>query len=615
MNTFALLTLVAFILYLQAGAWALIVNRTRKVNQIFALLCILLSLYAAGNHLLITNAYIEQVYIYDRIAAIGWILFPLVTVWFFIEFSKIKNSIVSSAFLFFQAPVALYGLINVLLRLEEIKFFYKYEEVWFYTPNSELVLFYIFIAYLISCVVSVIYIIIRLNNTSRLNIHRIQARILLVSTIVFTILTFITGIIFPWMGITLTPGLASFAPLSMVIGILYSLLIMQGKNFDSDLIYKLIQNHIREFLFFLDHQGRIYAANNYTLNTLKYNNYDLTWRGSSSFFSSYEKVVELLQNMDNRTISPPVKIDLITRDSKRIPVLLTIIKIIGKYECTQGYVLTCIDYRQKLKLKEEIKERVNTENQLNKIRMNLEMMVEKQTSELQEANQKLHHEVLEKKRAEQQIMADLHEKIVLVQEIHHRVKNNIQIIISLIHMLSNHPKIDQYASERLKHIDEKVRFISSIHEDFYSSPNLSSIAFADYLKKTIGLLCSIYGRDHDVIFKLNIAKDCLNINQAIPLGIIFNEFLQNVFMHAFQKGENGEKRKIVRIEFVRNQKHFTLLVSDNGVGLPENLDEIKRKKIGLQIVEIIAREHLKGEIFSNGVHGATYKVSFDEQTI
>jgi len=615
MNTFALLTLVAFILYLQAGAWALIANRTQKVNQIFALLCFLLGLYALGNHALIGNTYIEQVYIYDRIAAFGWILFPVVTVWFFIEFSKIKNTIFNYFFLFLQVPVAVYCLMNALIRLEDIKFFFNYQGAWFYTPNSELVLFYVFITYLISCVISVAYIVIWLINSSNLNIIRIQAKILLLSTIAFTISTFVSGIIFPWIGVTLTPGLASFAPLIMVAGILYSLLIMQGKNFNSDLIYKLIHEHIKVFLFFLDHQGRIYAANNHALNTLKYNNYDILRNGSSSFFSSYGKVVELLQNMDNRTISPPLRVDLITRDSKRVPVLLTIIKILGQYECTQGYVLTCTDYRQKLKLKEEILERINTENQLHKIRMNLEFMVEKRISELQKANQKLQHEVLEKKRAEQQIMADLNEKIVLVQEIHHRVKNNIQMIISLINMLSNHSKIDQHASERLKHIDEKVRYISSIHEDFYSSPNLASIAFADYLKKTIGLLCSIYGREHDIIFKLNVTKDRIGINQAIPLGIIFNEFLQNVFMHAYKKGEHGDKRKIVRIEFLRNRKHFTLMVSDNGVGLPKNLEEVKRKKIGLQLVEIITREHLKGEISHIGQHGAAYKVSFSEQTV
>jgi two-component sensor histidine kinase len=249
---------------------------------------------------------------------------------------------------------------------------------------------------------------------------------------------------------------------------------------------------------------------------------------------------------------------------------------------------------------------------LYQIRKELEFLVKKRTYELQEANQRLEQEVVERRRAEQQIKSDLEQKIELVQEVHHRVKNNIQMVISLINMLCSHPVIDSQTSDKLRDIAEKVRYISRIHEDFYSSPNLSRIAFAPYLKKTIGELYSNYGSKSEIVFKLNISDEYLDINQAIPLGIIFNELLINSMKYAFVDGVDSDEKSVIRIEFFKRNRKVSLVVNDNGVGLPDGFHPARSGNVGLKLVHILLKDHLRGIIESTVNHGTYIKVTFDE---
>ena len=613
MNLFALLSFISFLIYIQVSVLVLLNNPRLKTHRIFSLLSLLFAIYALGTYLYFNADSLEKVYVYDRIASVAWVFFPLIAVWFFIELTQqIKQKVVKYLLYFFLIPTAVYTFVSAQLRLDELKFFYKFEGSWYYTPNDQTLDYYLFVLYVFVSVLIVFFLLLRWYYSTPLNQYKLQARILLLTLIVFFVTSFASNIIFPFLGTQIVPGLAPITALILVGGGAYTLIGLSVKVVTSDIIYKLLTNHIKEFLFFLDKHGRIYATNTFTLNNLHYNNYDLLKGDSSFLFSSYDKIKELISNMGTRLISPQIRVDLITRDGKNIPVLLSVIKIMGAYGSLHAYVLACVDYRQKLKLKEEVAERVRTEKNLFQIRQELEFLVEKRTHELQEANQKLQYEVMERRRAEQQIKTDLEEKIELVKEVHHRVKNNIQMIISLINMLSSHPKIDQNASDKLKEIAEKVRYISKIHEDFYSSPNLSKIPFSPYLKKATGELYSNYGNGLDLVFKLNITDEYLEINQAIPLGIIFNELLLNVLRYAFNDEQYKNKKRMVNIEFYKKQQQYTLIVSDNGIGLPELFSEIRKQKIGLQLVDILAKEHLKGEVKNYGSYGTTFMVTFCE---
>jgi two-component sensor histidine kinase len=612
MNVFALFSFISFILFLQAGVYVIYKNSRPLLNRVFVLLSILFALYALSYNLFFNAETLDEVYLYDRIASPGWIFFPIVSVWFAILLTNNKSYVIRFICYLFLLPAALFSFYVALTDLESVKLFYYQNENWFYTPYDHTFAYMLFIVYLIVSVLVMYFVLIGWYYSAENNRQRIQATIMLAALSIFFVITFITNLILPVIQMDFLPALAPVNALALIGGMFLTLMLQPKVYINPELVYSLIHLHVKEFVFMLDKNIKIFSANQYSINKLKYSNNDFQKKDPYLFFSDFNKVIQTIQKMNNRDDSPQIRMDLISSERKSVPVLLSVIKVRNSYRKVEGYALVCTNYTQKLKLKEEIAERVRTEKNLYQIRKELEYLVKKRTHELQDANQRLQQEVVERKRAEQQIKSDLEQKIELVQEVHHRVKNNIQMIISLINMLCSHPVIDSQTSDHLRDIAEKVRYISRIHEDFYSSPNLSRIAISPYLKKSIGELYSNYGKNSQIVFKLNIADEFLDIDQAIPLGIIFNELLINAMKYAFIHETRPDEKSVIRVEFFKRNGKVTLVVNDNGVGLPKGFSLVHSGNVGLKLVRILTKDHLRGIIESSVNHGTRFIVSFDE---
>lgn len=582
------------------------------MHWVFSLLSFLFGLYAITYYLFFEAKTLEEVYLYDRIASPAWSFFPVVSVWFTILLTRNRSKVIRAIIFFFLLPVATFSVYTVFTDLESVKLFYMENGNWFFTPHEHTFEYMLFVIYLMVSVLIMYFVLIGWYYSVETRRQKIQANIMLLSLTVFFILSFLTNLILPVIQTDIIPAIAPVNALFLVGGMFITLMFEPRQDIAPIMIYNLISRYVKEFVFFLDKDGKILSANQYTLNHLKFNNYDLQKKDPVYIFSNFDKILENIRRMGKRTNTSLMRMDLINRDNQFTPVLMSIIKVDDPNKKLVGYTLVCTNYSQKLQLKEEIAERVRTEKNLYQIRKELEFLVKKRTYELQEANQRLEQEVVERKRAEQQIKSDLDQKIELVQEVHHRVKNNIQMIISLINMLCSHPVIDNHTSDRLRDIAEKVRYISRIHEDFYSSPNLSKISFAPYLKKSIGELYSNYGKKAEIIFKLNISDEYLDINQAIPLGIIFNELLINSMKYAFVHESESDEKSVIRIEFYKRSGKVSLVVNDNGVGLPAGFHPARSGNVGLKLVRILIKDHLRGIIESNVNYGTRIKVTFDE---
>lgn len=495
-----------------------------------------------------------------------------------------------------------------------MKIYYQFNGTWYFTPIDNNINYLVFIIYLAISAILSILVLLNWVQSAENGRNKYLAKLNFFALIVFFILTFFTNLIFPLSRQNIIPALAPVNALFLSGSGMYTLWMFSKQSISRLTMHNLVMRYMREFLFILNRDKKPVGTNLYTLANLKYNQYELLNDDLSFVFTHYEIVEFLLENEKEQYDSDKLLVELITRNNQKIPVNVSVIHIKDSYEKVRAYVIACVDYSQRLQLKEEISERARTEKNLYKIRKELEMLVQKRTNELNEANQKLQQEVIERKRAELQTQADLDEKIELVKEVHHRVKNNIQMIISLINMLCSHPVIDEKSSNTLRETAEKVRYISHIHEDFYSSPNLSRIDFSGYLKKAVGELYSNYGRGTDITFKLNLSDQFLEINQAIPLGIIFNELLMNAMLFAFKyhaKDLKKPDRNIVNIEFYKDRQKVILIIKDNGIGLPVEYKELKSGKIGFQLVDILTRDHLKGEVDCMINYGTSFKVSFE----
>jgi len=213
---------------------------------------------------------------------------------------------------------------------------------------------------------------------------------------------------------------------------------------------------------------------------------------------------------------------------------------------------------------------------------------------------------LARKQAEEELKASLQEKEVLLREIHHRVKNNLQIIFSLLNLQAGYLK-DKQALEIFKNSQSRIKSMALIHEKLYHSKDLARINFAEYIRDLVKNLFSAYPVNSDAItLKLNLENVCLGIDAAIPCGLIVNELISNSLKHAFPEGRSGEI--CVEIYLMADSK-VALFVSDNGIGLPEEFNLKDSKTLGLQLVDDLINQ-LEGNIELKRNEGVEFKLIF-----
>jgi PAS domain S-box-containing protein len=210
-------------------------------------------------------------------------------------------------------------------------------------------------------------------------------------------------------------------------------------------------------------------------------------------------------------------------------------------------------------------------------------------------------DVSEHKMADDKISRSLQEKEVLLQEVHHRVKNNLQVVSALIELQIQYMK-DPRSINALRDSQNRIRTMALIHETLYRSHDLGQVEFATYIERLVNTLFDIYSASEETIKKVfEIANISLDVDVAIHCGLVINELVSNSFKHAFPDGRHGE----IRIIFYLKNSTYHLSYSDNGVGIPEAIDFERTESLGLKLVHLLATEQLDGTIHlvrENGTH-------------
>lgn len=214
--------------------------------------------------------------------------------------------------------------------------------------------------------------------------------------------------------------------------------------------------------------------------------------------------------------------------------------------------------------------------------------------------------ITERKKAEEQIKASLKEKEILLREIHHRVKNNMQIISSLLRLQSEYIKDKKYL-EMFRDSQSRIISMSLIHEKLYQSKNFAKINFKDYINDLVISIFQNHGVTRDkVALDIDVKDVSLDIESAIPCGLIINELITNSLKHAFPNGRKGVISVILRKS---DDNEIELVVRDNGVGIPEDIDFKKTKSMGLYLVKILA-DQLRSDIDLNRSKGTEFTIKF-----
>jgi len=218
-------------------------------------------------------------------------------------------------------------------------------------------------------------------------------------------------------------------------------------------------------------------------------------------------------------------------------------------------------------------------------------------------------ELAERKRAQEQMRVSLREKEILLQEVNHRVKNNLQVISSLLRVQSRSIK-DEKVRQLFRESQSRVESMSLIHERLYKAKDLARIDFAVYVQDLATSLVHSYEITSHVSLETDVDNVFLDLQMAIPCGLIINELVANALKYAFPNNAAGT----ISIKLKAGASNQLILtVSDNGVGLPEDFDFDHRTSLGLQLVFLLT-DQLGGKIVYNRTRGTEFKITFPQQS-
>jgi PAS domain S-box-containing protein len=219
-------------------------------------------------------------------------------------------------------------------------------------------------------------------------------------------------------------------------------------------------------------------------------------------------------------------------------------------------------------------------------------------------------DITDQKKAEEQVKRSLKEKEVLLAEIHHRVKNNLAVITGLLE-LQGYNTENADAKKVLKDSQLRINSMALIHEKLYQSERLSEIQFDVYINELLDVIKkSHFSTQKSVQINIDAEPVPLTITQAIPCGLLLNEIITNSLKHAFPDDQQG----VITISFKKTGSQLKLSVGDNGIGLPENHNDLKSKSLGMTLIKTLAKQ-LEAEMFIDTRHGTRYDLIFNYEEI
>jgi len=218
-------------------------------------------------------------------------------------------------------------------------------------------------------------------------------------------------------------------------------------------------------------------------------------------------------------------------------------------------------------------------------------------------------DITERRENDKKLQDSLREKEVLLKEVHHRVKNNMQVISSILNLQSSYID-DEMALSILRESQDRIKSMSFVHESLYQSDTLSEVNFAEYIRNIATNLYHSYGRPQGGIdLRFDLEPVFINLDTSIPCGLVINELVSNALKYAFEGREKGT----IDIHLSRlSEKKLRLKVEDDGVGLPENFDVETAESLGLQLVTTLATQ-VSGTLTVERENGTRFTLDFKEQ--
>jgi PAS domain S-box-containing protein len=220
----------------------------------------------------------------------------------------------------------------------------------------------------------------------------------------------------------------------------------------------------------------------------------------------------------------------------------------------------------------------------------------------------IHIDITDRKRYEERLETSLREKEVIIKEVHHRVKNNMQVISGFLELQSNYIT-DPVSIEKIAECQQRVRTMALVHEKLYQAKNLGYINAAEYVKSLVLDLTNSYMLRSDIEVKTEVENANITLDMAIPCGLIINELVTNALKYAYKDREGGTITVDLHLGL---DHHFNLIVQDDGLGIPPGFSVEKSPTLGLQLVNVLVKQ-LGGTVLVTGEKGTRFAITFPEK--
>jgi len=219
---------------------------------------------------------------------------------------------------------------------------------------------------------------------------------------------------------------------------------------------------------------------------------------------------------------------------------------------------------------------------------------------------------IQHKLAEWKVQESLKEKEVLLREIHHRVKNNMQVISSLLNIQSDYIEDERYLAI-LNDSKNRIKSMAIVHEKLYQSNDMANINFGDYITTLANSLMSFYETaSRHIALSIDAEDVSLGVDTAIPCGLLLNELLSNCMKHAFPDNRKGIITVTLKTVNSDDAPEYLLVISDNGIGIPEGMNIRETSSLGLQLVTTLVEHQLQGKIDLTRTDGTTFNIRFKD---
>lgn len=364
-------------------------------------------------------------------------------------------------------------------------------------------------------------------------------------------------------------------------------------------------------------------------SVLRYRKYEIGIHAGLIIVSFLFASLYLYGGVENTTfvwlfVYPGVSTFLIGSKRGRIAIILMTLPIIF-VNIFGGILPTITDYSPSFELRfvaaygvvgyfSFLFERIAEENRSEILATNvsLEQTVEERTSELSRKNHLLAKEVRDRTEAEQVTAVALKEKEILLQEVHHRTKNNLAVIMSIM-SLQQSPSTSDEVRGVLTTLRHRISSMFLVHDHLYQSETLASINLGSYIKKLVtGLQESFSRAADDIVLDIRCHNLELSLEQSIPVGLVLNEIITNSFKHAV----NPSEQLVQSIELqVNNQQTVIIDITDNGTGLAEDFNLKDSKSLGGRMIYMLIEDQLDGEIRVESSNGLHYHLEFPQTPI